>query len=431
MKNNKGYTLVELLVAMAIFAIILAEVGAMMMNSSKLFLNGTYEIDLQTEAQQIVQQMEELLIDANVSVNVIPNAMGLSVNDIEIVNADSAYYIRYLQPDPSVSYGNIYLTAAGPYTASDELMGEYVESLSLNMAEFPTASKITLEVALRNDQYAYTTSKDIYLRNDIGLEGGRPAPSPTGNFQEELDVLRFKTYNLSSMYNDKYGEKEFIYQFEDGTDHNASYVITKSGTTYSVKASTALNNTHSDEIPSCLVDAIDPDTGSKVFTIKLSTDAVKIGAAGFGLFYEYVDTSAKITSPVHVAGISLEGAESISWTLVAADGGTTVEIRSQDGSTYSGGWSYRFTGDRYVQIDGLSASIREDWNSILFEGQRFMNPENYYNAIRDGGMFQMITTFDYPSGPDVIVNSYMYPASANLGDAMPPDVAEIFWNNCR
>lgn len=449
MKNNKGYTLVELLVAMAIFAIIMAEIGTMMNHSSKLYLNGTYEVDLQTEAQQIVQQMEELLIDANVSVNVTPNASGLSVNNIEIVNHDSSYRIVYVQPDPSVSYGNIYLTSTGPYTADNQLMGEFVESISLNMAEYASSSKITLEVLLRNDKYTYATSKDIYLRNDIGLSGNRATPSAEGEFKYELDVLRFKKYNLSELFNTctdgAYETKNYIYRLRgDGNSHvvqNNQYMITSSGSTCYLETKDVLNNDHDAVGGDCMVDAIDPDTNNTVFTIKISTDAVKIGAAGFGLFYEYVDTSVKITSPVHVEGIYLGGADSVSWEVVAVESSGTTSIDNVNGNVYGSirpdgvhvgrNFSYRFTGDLYVQVDKLFAMIRDDWNSIIFEGERMMNHDNYYTAIRNGGMFKMIATFDFPTGPDLIVNSYMYPSSADQNQAMPSDVAEIFWSNCR
>lgn len=429
MKNNKGYTLVELVVAMAIFAIIMAEVCNMMRQSSKLYLNGTYEIDLQTEAQQIVQQMEELLIDASVSINLTPNAAGLSVNDIDI---DGIYLIQYLQPDPSVSYGNIYLTATGPYTANYELMGEYVESLSLNMAEYETASKVTLEIALRNDQYTYSTSKDIYLRNDIGLGGGRPAPSQSGTFQEELDVLRFREYNLSSMYNHVAGDKpNYIYRFKDGNP-STEFVIRKAGDTYYVKASNTLNNNHNTSSSECFIDVIDPDSGSRVLTIKISTKEVKVGADGFGLFYGY-DTNLNVTSPVHVDGLWLQGATSVEWSLVMVDHGNTVTIDSSDeiasDAEYTfGNKSYDFT-EGTVRMDSLKGSIRDDWNSIYFEGANLYGRADYYNVLINDGMYKVITTFDFPTGPNLTVTSYLYPMDRN--NPMPLEASNHFWSNCN
>lgn len=430
MKNNKGYTLIELLVAMAIFAIIMLEIFSMMNNSSKLYLNGTYEIDLQTEAQQVVQQLEELLIDANVSVNVIATG-NPSVNNIRITNHDIEYYIEYkpaVSADPSVSYGNLYLSATGAYTATEELMAEYVESISFNMAEYNSTSKITLEIVMRNPRYSYSTTKDIYLRNDIGISGNRAHHSAEGSYSEELDVLRFKEYNLSALYND--GET-YTYQFSDGTTYNSDYVITSSGGTYYLKASNTLNNDFNRTGGDYLIDAIDA-SGNKAFSIKISTMKVKIGADGFGLFCEYTDISDKVTSPVHVEGIYLGAAEEIRWELLAVQSGTGTSLRTATGSNYDGGTSHRFPGDLYVQVDSLKGYINDDWNSIIFEGQRMMNHENYYQAIRNGGIFKMITSFKFPSCPNILyVNSYMYPSSANVADAMPDDVAEIFWSQCN
>lgn len=430
MKNNKGYTLVELVVAMAIFAIIMAEVCNMMRQSSKLYLNGTYEIDLQTEAQQIVQQMEELLIDASVSINLTPNAAGLSVNDIDI---DGVYLIQYLQPDPSVSYGNIYLTSTGPYTANYELMGEYVESLSLNMAEYETASKITLEIALRNDQYTYSTSKDIYLRNDIGLGGGRPAPSQSGTFQEELDVLRFREYNLSSMYNHVAGDKpNYIYRFKDGGP-NTEFVIRKSGDTYYVKASDTLNNSHGRSSSEYMIDVIDPDTGSRVLTIKISTKKVKVGADGFGLFYGYY-TDLNVSSPVHVDGICLKNATSVEWSVVAVDNGNpnTIASSANPMSTSekfdASGTSYTFP-EGYMRMNTLKGSIRDDWNSIYFESAKIEDCQHYYDALLNDGMFKVVTVFHFPTGPDLTVTSYLYPLQEN--STLSPEAANHFWANCN
>lgn len=64
MRNNKGYTLVELLVAVALLVIVMAEVGALMFNSQSLYRNGFYEVNLQEESQQVIQQVEDLLMNA-------------------------------------------------------------------------------------------------------------------------------------------------------------------------------------------------------------------------------------------------------------------------------------------------------------------------------------------------------------------------------
>ena len=95
MKNNKGFTLVELLVTIAILSLVMVEIFSMMQNSSKLYMNGTYEVALQTEAQQIIQQMENLLIDANSSVSANYDA-SVSSDIIVVSNNDARYTIAQI-----------------------------------------------------------------------------------------------------------------------------------------------------------------------------------------------------------------------------------------------------------------------------------------------------------------------------------------------
>ena len=65
LKNNKGATLVELIVAMAVIAILMGQIGVLIYNTTNLYQRGTFEVDLQTESQQFVNQLQELLIDCD------------------------------------------------------------------------------------------------------------------------------------------------------------------------------------------------------------------------------------------------------------------------------------------------------------------------------------------------------------------------------
>ena len=62
--QRKGFTLVEMIVAMAVLAIVLGEIGVVLTNTTKIYSKGSYEIFLQGEAQQAVQSIEELMLDA-------------------------------------------------------------------------------------------------------------------------------------------------------------------------------------------------------------------------------------------------------------------------------------------------------------------------------------------------------------------------------
>lgn len=65
MKEQKGFTLVEVLVSIAILALVLVAVGSIMVIGSKSFAKGSSDADIQEEAQLAVNQIEDLIIDIN------------------------------------------------------------------------------------------------------------------------------------------------------------------------------------------------------------------------------------------------------------------------------------------------------------------------------------------------------------------------------
>ena len=63
MRNNKGYSLVELLISIAIFSLVMGGIISIMNTTSVFYRGGQQEVRLQEEAQIAINQIEELLID--------------------------------------------------------------------------------------------------------------------------------------------------------------------------------------------------------------------------------------------------------------------------------------------------------------------------------------------------------------------------------
>lgn len=76
MKEQKGFTLIEVLVSIAILSIVLAAVGALMVTGSRSFAKGSADADIQKEAQLVVNQVEDLIIDTNGGVDLQLYAAG-------------------------------------------------------------------------------------------------------------------------------------------------------------------------------------------------------------------------------------------------------------------------------------------------------------------------------------------------------------------
>lgn len=63
--DNKGFTLVELMISMAISVIVIASIAYFMNYSSKNYKSANDEVILQTEAQAILNQLNDLIIEAS------------------------------------------------------------------------------------------------------------------------------------------------------------------------------------------------------------------------------------------------------------------------------------------------------------------------------------------------------------------------------
>ena len=90
MKNNKGYTLVELLMAIATFSIVMVVVFGIMNNASKSYSKANLDIAVQEDAQLVANQLEELLCDAT--------SIGLDAESNYVVNSldDSGNKVEYV-----------------------------------------------------------------------------------------------------------------------------------------------------------------------------------------------------------------------------------------------------------------------------------------------------------------------------------------------
>lgn len=211
MKNNKGYTLVELLLAVAILAIVMIQVFNIIFSSTRLYTKGSQEITLQTDAQQVIKLFEELAMDCDGSVS-YDGSNTISINN------NAVYHSSYdIVLDPS---HNLYLKVkenGSGNVLSYELMAENVASIALDTSNYADGSKVIFKVKMDDNLYTYESAKDIYLRNHIGSNdtgdgSGTTQDSSINDVDSiiyDMEILRYKTYDLAAevpeVYQTEYG----------------------------------------------------------------------------------------------------------------------------------------------------------------------------------------------------------------------------------
>lgn len=198
--NNKGYSLVELLLAIFILALVMAGVVSIMRATSVSYRNGNFEVNVQTEAQIVANQIEELLVDADTSVS-----YNSSTGVYTIVNQGVSHQLKYDSSESTIQYQS----GSGGWS----LMAEYVDGFSIdgistNSSEVACDNKVTVNVTMNNQGYKYTAVKDVYFRNAIEnssvqlLNGaGASTSSSTSENIVYVNVERYDVIDLKRDYN--------------------------------------------------------------------------------------------------------------------------------------------------------------------------------------------------------------------------------------
>lgn len=436
MKTNKGFSLVEILISVGILAIVMLEVFTMMGNSSTLYRNGTFEVELQTEAQRVITQLEDLMIDCDgyISANYVS---GVSSDEIIISDSEADYVITLLKVG-GAEYGDLIMSRTDHVTGTSVTgvpMAEYVRSISLNMANYESASVVSLTVDMQNTMYSYTTVKDIYLRNQIGISGNRIPPATSDTFDYELDVLRYKEYSLSDLYNTS--EHTYEFTFEDGTDTNADYNISGSGTNYTIECQTVLNHGDAAAGPYVVVGR-DPSDGDTI-KIQVSTEAIHIGAEGYAIAYLNTYASDMLSAYIDIAGISVTDAESVTYEVIIQDASGTSRVLTDGTSDVASTFPVNLGqvecresnaegSELYFKMDRVECYCDGATNCVVIQSARMIDYTNYYELIEDGCVIVILATIEYDGRDPVLVRTYGYPLTDVTATPMTEAQNEAFWD---
>lgn len=225
MKNNNGYTLTELLLTIAIFSVVMVSIFALLRSTSVSYKNENADVMLQEEAQIIVNQIEEYLVDCNQKVEKKGNGYYC------IQSKDSTgqhYYYFKLDNTDNCLYFTESSSSISDDSDVDQLMAEYVKSFSIDGLEFADTSTgdnacvVNIEMksntspdiivdngdgttsTIEGEGYKYQTAKTVYFRNNIEnlsnhVITGASTGGTTSSNDVSVDVKRYQLINVSSL----------------------------------------------------------------------------------------------------------------------------------------------------------------------------------------------------------------------------------------
>jgi prepilin-type N-terminal cleavage/methylation domain-containing protein len=184
--NNKGVTLVELIVAMAVSSIVIGMVVLIISSGSRSFRMGQQEVDLQMQAQTVINQIEDVVIEAywlekksNITIegtsDVASDVTGYIIYSNEGISAvvfDRTLQLLYFVDGLTASQITTLSTAS--YTKANNFMASHVTDFMMgtDSSTMLTDQKTLLHITLKNNASQYTIDKTIAFRNHA-------APTPT------------------------------------------------------------------------------------------------------------------------------------------------------------------------------------------------------------------------------------------------------------
>lgn len=221
MRNQKGFTLVELLVGMAILSIVAAAITSFIVAGSRSYAAANTEIVVQQESQLAMNQISDVVIDTTRSVNYVGYAADGSVSQQAVKDADftidvedksltlfngvetqvfNEHGVLQYNPDGSVKteitggngnqknyqfyydkseeklyYSEIELSDDVFPEAGRVLLAEYVKDFSADLSQVEEKRVVQLTVSYEYNNRIFDTSNNITIRNkvlvnDINLE---------------------------------------------------------------------------------------------------------------------------------------------------------------------------------------------------------------------------------------------------------------------
>ena len=172
--NNRGMTLVEMIVAFAILGLVSTSIFSMILTGTKTYTKLTNTVKLQYEAQLATANIEKRILNCNDAVSWSDaNKSLILVEDgkVNVAHWDSSSKKLY--------YGTAELVAEGTTNVSMYLLVEHVTNFAVSMETVTEGSdtlvqKVQFSVKLEHNDQVYTREKAVALRNlppkkDIGI----------------------------------------------------------------------------------------------------------------------------------------------------------------------------------------------------------------------------------------------------------------------
>ena len=181
-EKNRGFSIVEFLVAFGILSVIITTVGYMMTTSSKTYSGLSTEAQLQSEAQLVANAISELAIDSFDAGNTVESEFACNIDDtvsdkLVLLSRTRTESTRYRiergnQADSTDAnklylYTQSYDNDANAYVGSESkaLLGQYIEGFDVKLDRVKDENIISFSLTYNKNGRSYVGNYQVLMRN--------------------------------------------------------------------------------------------------------------------------------------------------------------------------------------------------------------------------------------------------------------------------
>lgn len=176
MKNdNRGITLIELVICLVIFAVVVASAFGFMLAGSRSYATVSNKLNLQLQSELTMNQLGDYIIDCNACLyfKATTNSNTLFVIDEKADGSYIAHVFKYVKASGSILYGNGVATknsTSGAFSCTVEpadLLAENVTKFDVTpiSSDALSVTSAVIEVTFEKNSVPSTDKKTIALRN--------------------------------------------------------------------------------------------------------------------------------------------------------------------------------------------------------------------------------------------------------------------------
>lgn len=196
-ENQKGFTLVELIIAVAIMSIVLLAVCGFIVVGSRSYASANTDISLQQEAQLALNQISDVIIDTTDSINYggksdTASEMEMVLKDSEFSgeptekclvvvnrkasnNDNPSYWFSWNKADEVIYFNTsddvVDESHPSPVfvDADKAVLAQHVKEFHIDISQFEENRVVMISMTFANGDREYTTSNNITVRNRVAL----------------------------------------------------------------------------------------------------------------------------------------------------------------------------------------------------------------------------------------------------------------------